>query len=251
MFQEFCSAFTTPRIGAILFSLIDDQLDKASTLSFEAEATAELRDAARNQVKDYFDTYSKGEVLVEQGQNITEEQLILLRLEHDAAVAELTFGDRARRALGILSLVGVLFALTASYVCRHEQRFTREPQRVAMICGLVVLALAVVRVLSAQTWNAELVPVAIVAMIVAIVYNPSFAMMVTFGLSLLTCMVLGADIAPLLCGDGRDRGRRAHTQRGAHSHQAHQGGSDRGTHLFPHDLGHRLMAISTARPDPQ
>ncbi len=35
VYQEFCSAFTTPRVGAILFSLIDDQLDKASTLSFE------------------------------------------------------------------------------------------------------------------------------------------------------------------------------------------------------------------------
>ena len=30
-----------------------------------------------------------------------------------------------------------------------------------MICGLVILALAVVRLLAVQTWNAELVPVAI------------------------------------------------------------------------------------------
>jgi putative nucleotidyltransferase with HDIG domain len=198
VYQEFCSAFTTPRVGAILFSLIDDQLDKAPTLAFEAAETARLREHARAQVLDRYDTYARGEVLVEQGQNITEEQLILLRLEHDAALQVLTVGDRARRALGILSLVSVLFALSASYVCRHEQRFTREPQRVAMICGLVVLALAIVRVLAAQTWNAELVPVAVVAMIVAIAYNPSFAMMVTFGLSLLTCMVLGAGIPHFL-----------------------------------------------------
>ena len=46
---------------------------------------------------------SRGEVLVEAGQTIGEEQLILLRLEHEAAMGELSFGDKARRALGILA----------------------------------------------------------------------------------------------------------------------------------------------------
>ena len=137
-------------------------------------------------------------MLVEQGQTIGEEQFILLRLEHDAALKALGFGDRARRALGILALVIALYVLTGYYVCRHESRFVRDPRRVAMICGLVVMAPAAVRLLSMQTWNAELVPVAIAAMIVAIAYNPSFAMMVTFALSLLTCVALGTDIAHFL-----------------------------------------------------
>ena len=79
-----------------------------------------------------------------------------------------------------------------------------------MVCGLVILALALVRLLAAQTWNAELVPVAIAAMIVAIAYNPSFAMMVTFG-------SVDPDLhrawdrdRPLPGADGRDGGGRAH-----------------------------------------
>ena len=60
-------------------------------------------------------------MLVEQGQTIGEEQLILLRLEHDAAIAALGFGDRVRGALGILALVAALFVLTGYYVCRHER----------------------------------------------------------------------------------------------------------------------------------
>ena len=36
---------------------------------------------------------------------------------------------------------------------------------------------------------------AIAAMILAIAYNPHFALMVTFGLSLLTCLALGSGIA--------------------------------------------------------
>ena len=48
--------------------------------------------------------------------------------------------------------------------------------------------MSVVRLLATQTWNAELVPVAIAAMILAIAYNPNFALMITFCLSVLTCL---------------------------------------------------------------
>jgi cyclic-di-AMP phosphodiesterase PgpH len=198
VYQEFCSAFTAPRIGQILFALIANQLDSTSTLSFEAEATAQLREAARNRMPEHFDTYTRGEVLVEEAQTIGEEQLILLRLEHEATVAALGFGDRARRIVGIFALVAALYFLAGAYVYRKERRFAGDPGRVAMICGLVILALAIVRILAAQTWNAEVVPVAIAGMIVAIAYNQGFAMVVTFGLSILTSIALGTEIPHFL-----------------------------------------------------
>jgi putative nucleotidyltransferase with HDIG domain len=198
VYQEFCSAFTSPRIGPVLFGLIANQLDTKATLSFEAEATARLREIARNGVPDHYDPYTRGEVLVEEGQTIGEEQLILLRLEHDAAVGALSFGDWARRGIGIFALVAALFYMAGRYACRHEPRFVRDSSRVAMICGLVILALAIVRILAAQAWNAEVVPVAVAGMIVAIAMNQGFAMMVTFGLSILTSIALGTEIPHFL-----------------------------------------------------
>ncbi len=198
VYQQFCSAFTSPRTGQILLGLIADQLDSVPTLKYEAEATARLREEARNRVPDHYDLYARGEVLVDQGQTIGEEQLILLRLEHDAALGELGFGDRARRIIGILALVAALYSLAGSYVYRREPGFARDPGRVAMICGLVILALAIVRILAAQTWNAEVVPVAVAGMIVAIAHSQSFAMMVTFGLSILTAIALGTEMPHFL-----------------------------------------------------
>ena len=99
--------------------------------------------------------------------------------------------------------------LTGYYVFWHEPRIAGDLRQIATVCGLVVLCLVVVRLLAIQTWNAEVVPVAIAAMILAIAYNPNFALMVTFGLSLLTCMALGTGIAALPGRDGRDRGGRA------------------------------------------
>ncbi len=196
--QEFRGAFPSPEVGQTLFSRIADKFDGTSTLTYQAEETAAAREAARQAVPDHYDTYSHGDVLVEQGDTIGEEQLILLRLEHERALANLSLGERVRRALGILALVIALFLLTGYYAVRHEIRFIRDPRRIALICGLVVLAPATVRLLNMQTWDAELVPIAIAAMIVAIAYNPNFALMVTFTISLLTCVALGTDLAHFL-----------------------------------------------------
>ena len=198
VYQEFCSVFTSPRVGQILFSLIASQLDNTPTLKYEADATAQLREVARKRVPDHYDNFAHGDVLVDLGQTISEEQLILLRLEHDESLAELGFGDWARRIVGIFALVAALYFLAGSYVYRRETRFAGDPGRVAMICGLVILALAVVRILAAQTWNAEVVPVAIAGMIVAIAYNQSFAMMITFGLAILTAIALGTEMPHFL-----------------------------------------------------
>jgi cyclic-di-AMP phosphodiesterase PgpH len=196
--QEFKSVFTTPQVGQILFDLVAGKLDTVATLTYEPDATAKLRDEARSRVHDVYDIYSRGDVLVEAGRRIGQEQLILLRLEHAAAMRELTFGDRAKRGLGILALVAGLYLLATLFVVRREPRFVEDYRRVAIICGLVIAALALIRLLGAQTWNAEIVPVAIVGMIVAIAYKPSFAMMVTFALSILTCITLGTQIPHFL-----------------------------------------------------
>jgi putative nucleotidyltransferase with HDIG domain len=198
VYREFVAAFTTPRIGETLFQLLSDRIDGRSTLSYEPEITAMLRDEARGRVLDHFDTYTKGDVLVEQGQSIGEEQLILLRMEHEAATLLLTIGDKARRALGVLALVASLFLLSGYYVYSHERRVALDLARIATICGLVLLCMSVVRLLASQTWNAELVPVAIAAMILAIAYNPNFALMATFCLSVLTCIMLGTGISHFL-----------------------------------------------------
>jgi putative nucleotidyltransferase with HDIG domain len=196
--HEFKSTFTTPRVGQMLFEMVAGKLESLSTLTYESETTASLRDAASSSVPDVYDTYKRGDVLVEAGQTVGEEQLILLRLEHEAAMKELTYGDIAQRALGILALVAALYFLAAAYIYRREPRFVENFRRVAMICGLVIAALLSIRLLAAQSWNAEIVPVAIVGMIVAIAYNPRFAMLVTFALSILTCITLGTQIPHFL-----------------------------------------------------
>ena len=91
-----------------------------------------------------------------------------------------------------------MFALIGYYTARHEPRIAADFGRIISICSLSVVALFVARLAAIQPWNAELAPVAIAAMILAIAYNPHFALMVTFGLSLLTSVAMNAGIGHFL-----------------------------------------------------
>ncbi len=196
--KEFVAAFTPSRVGETLFQLVAERLDGRPTLTFDPEETARLREQAREAVPEWFDTFREGEVLVDQGQPIAEEQLILLRMEHDAAIAELTLAEKLQRAVGILALVSALFILAGAYIARHERRIAADLGRIATLCALVVVCVGMVRLLANQAWNADLIPVAASAMILAIAYNPSFGLMATFCLSILTCMALGTGISHFL-----------------------------------------------------
>jgi len=193
-YKEFVATFGDPRVGPVLFQLIAEKLSGMPTLTYEEQYTTSLRESARNRVKDVYDTYHQGDVLVEQGQKIEEEQLILLRLEHETSNAALGFGGRIRRISSMVLLVGGLFALIGFYVVHHEPAVAREIRRVAALCGLMVCTIGLVRLLAMQQWDAELIPIAIASMIIAITYNPHFALMITFALCLLTCLALGTGI---------------------------------------------------------
>jgi len=195
--RAFAAAFD-PAVGPLLFRLVADKLAGTPTLTYEPLYTSRLREVARDRVKEIYDTYRRGDLLVEQDQPIGEEQHILLRVEHDRANADLPLTARVRRSGSMVLLVAALFALIGYYIHRNEPRVALDLRRVAALCGLVVVSIGLVRVLALQPWDAELIPLAIASMVLAIAYNPHFALMVTFGLCLLTSLSLGTGIGHFL-----------------------------------------------------
>ncbi len=195
---EFAKAFLGPRIGQRLFALVADKLAGTPTLKYEERITKQEREAAYNSVGEAFKDYHKGEVLVAQDERITEDHLSVLRLEHETANARLTVSNRLQRAGAVVVLVAALFAMIGYYVIRHEPRISANPRRVAVLCGLVVLTVGLARLLAVQPWDAELIPIALTAMILAIAYNPQLALMVTFALSLMISLALGAGLGHFL-----------------------------------------------------
>jgi len=196
--KEFIATFNPPAVGKELFELIADRLAGLPTLVYEESFTTKLRDQARASVTDIFDVFHRNELLVPQGQEITEEQLLLLWEEHKRSIAEQTWQDRLRRGGAVAVLAAAMFALIGYYIVRHESKIANDLGRITSICLLSVVALLVARLAAIQPWHAELAPIAIAAMILAIAYNPYFALIVTFGLSLLTSVAMTAGIGHFL-----------------------------------------------------
>ena len=196
--RDFVAAFNPPSLGKDLFNLIADRLAGLPTLSYEEGFTNQLREQARASVPDKYDTWRRNELLVPQGQEIGEDQLPLLKEEHAAALAARTWDQKVRRWVSVIVLSAAVFALIGFYIARHEPKIANDLGRVASICGLCVAALFVARLAAIQPWNAELTPIAIAAMILAIAYNPHFALMVTFGLTVLISVAMDAGIGHFL-----------------------------------------------------
>ncbi len=196
--KEFIATFNPPAVGKELFELIADRLAGLPTLVYEESFTTKLRDQARASVTDIFDVFHRNELLVPQGQEITEEQILLLWEEYKRSIAERTWQDRLRRGGAVVVLAAAMFALIGYYIVRHEPRIANDLGRITSICLLSVVALLVARLAAIQPWHAELAPIAIAAMILAIAYNPYFALIVTFGLSLLTSVAMNAGIGHFL-----------------------------------------------------
>jgi putative nucleotidyltransferase with HDIG domain len=196
--QEFLKAFSNSQLGTRLLGLVSGRLAGTPTLTFDERGTAAARKIARDSVRDVYDFYERGDLLVEQDQALTEDHLVLLKREHQVANASLSPGALLRRAASVVVLVGALFALIGYYVHRHEPRIAGSLSSIVTLCVLVVAAMAIARALALQPWDAELIPVALTAMILAIAYNPHFALMVAFALSLMTSLALGAGLSHFL-----------------------------------------------------
>ncbi len=196
--QGFIRAFTGADLGKTLFGLVADKLASTPTLKFDEKQTKIERETAYNSVAEAFRDYEKGDVLVDQDERISEDHLAVLRLEHQAANTHRSIPDRLRRLLGVFLLVASLFVIAGFTLTRTAPDLADSTKRLFVLLLLVMITLAIAQVLAIQPWDAELIPVALAGMILAIAYTPEFALLATFGMALLTSVALGSGLSHFL-----------------------------------------------------
>ncbi|GIW89012.1 MAG: 7TM receptor with intracellular metal dependent phosphohydrolase [Isosphaeraceae bacterium] len=196
--QTFARAFSNTTLGQGLFRLVAEKLVGTPTLQFNDRQTRLEREAAYNSVAEAYRDYIKGEVLVDQDERITDDHLAVLRLEHEAANSARPLAQRVQRLLAVLVLVASLYALAGYTLVRTAPELANSTPRLGVLLAVVVATLAIARLLAIQPWDAELIPVALAGMILAIAYTPELALMVTFGVALLTSVALGAGLGHFL-----------------------------------------------------
>src|SRR5206468_2653065 len=142
-------------------------------------------------VQPVVEKYPAGVPLVQRGAPITIAQLALLQAEHRAFLHSLRGSDHARRGAALFLVMSLLAGLVVLYSVRFQQALAQSLVKVAGVCALVVLTLAAGLLLSGPPWHAVLVPLTLAALILAIAYNPQFALLMSFSLSLAMTVALG------------------------------------------------------------
>lgn len=204
-----CSPPLSYRVGEILprdlrvrvaFAIVNQPQTEQRREEAAAQAGNDplAREAARRAVQSVLEPCPEGMPLVQRGKPITERQLALIQEEHRAYLRSLSTGDHARRGVALFLVVSLLAALVILYVGRFQTGLAQSTPKVLGVCALVVVTLVLGLVLSRPPWNAVLIPLTVTAMIFTIAYNPQFALLMSFSLSLVMNVALGSELSDLL-----------------------------------------------------
>ncbi|HMF18331.1 MAG TPA: HDIG domain-containing protein [Gemmataceae bacterium] len=142
--------------------------------------------------------YPRGMVLVPRGRPIVGRQLGLLKQEHLAYERSMRGVDHWQRGLALFLIFSLLAALVVLYVARFQVGLAQSLPTIAGVCTLVLVTLVLAMFLSAPPWHACFIPLTMTAMVLTIVYNPQFALLMSFSLSLAVTVALGKDLMVLL-----------------------------------------------------
>jgi putative nucleotidyltransferase with HDIG domain len=182
-------------------------LQNIPTLQFDQAATTEARAAARDAVVPQKQQFIRGDLLVQPGEVIDEVRLNLLWDEYAAAEQRVILPERLMRVGVMFLLMAVLAIVNGYYITHNEPRLRNSLARLSVYLVAVIVAAALARSLSYFSWPVEVIPLLVVAMLLAVAYNQVLATMTalticvivtlsaTFDLSMFIVMISSAAMA--------------------------------------------------------
>jgi len=172
-----------------VFAWVEPKL--SGSLDIDLEATQQARSEARDRTPQQFVRYAAGDMLAAPGEAVREEEMALLRNEHDEYIRRQDSRQRAGRALAMLGLFVAMFTLAGFYIHMHHREVLDDLGHVATLIGLAVVTTCLCLLASGDAWRAEIVPLLVFAMTVAIAYDEDLALLLAAEVALVVVVGLG------------------------------------------------------------
>ncbi len=164
------------------------------TLSVNDSLTKQNMDEAEKAVSKVLTRYSAGQTLAKAGQALNKDQIHLLGLEYAAAMAHRHTGRIGQMAVRSIAVTGLVFAalvLCGIYMRYRQRGPLASLTRLLVLLSLAITAVALARWLSADPWHAELVPVLLFGMTMAIVYRQALALLLSGVVAIVVVLAIG------------------------------------------------------------
>ena len=156
------------------------------------------QETARFVERPVVEKYPRGTILAQRGLPLSSRQLDLLREEHESYVMSLSPAEDWGRGCALFLIFAMQTGLVVLYVVRFHPGLANNLPMITGVCILLFLTVWSSLLLSPAPWHAVLLPLTVTAMIIALAYNPQFALLMSFSLALTLSVVLGTGVEQIL-----------------------------------------------------
>nr|NIL96488.1 HDIG domain-containing protein [Planctomycetales bacterium]NIM08257.1 HDIG domain-containing protein [Planctomycetales bacterium]NIN07750.1 HDIG domain-containing protein [Planctomycetales bacterium]NIN76870.1 HDIG domain-containing protein [Planctomycetales bacterium]NIO34069.1 HDIG domain-containing protein [Planctomycetales bacterium] len=182
------------RLADLAYRWLEERLP--TTLQLDKQRTLAVQDQAAEGVnpRDHDKIYRAGEdLLAAAGQPLEEAALKRLRLENTALVAGLRPIDHIRRFAAVMGMYLAVYTLCGLFIFFRFPLLLADTRRFVSLLILALITVAASAVLS--QWKAELIPLLLFGMTVAIAYNQEVALLLSAAVALVIVLSVGHGLA--------------------------------------------------------
>ncbi len=185
-------------VATRVFAWLRPQLP--TTLKLNLEDTREEQDKAVAAVKPRTKVFPPGSILAHATKVddpttrtvLGDREIELIDLEYKAELARQSLTSKVARSIATFGMYVALYVLCGFYIYHREPRITSELSRLATLLALVVVTVTLMVITS--EWRAELIPLMLFGMALAIAYQQEIALLLTAAVTLIIAKGLGHDL---------------------------------------------------------
>jgi putative nucleotidyltransferase with HDIG domain len=195
--NEFKAANFTPTQTEILAELTGNWIRKQGlpkTLSPNSELSKQEIEKVINATQ-AFDEFNRGKLLALGSKAIDSLEMELLRREHEAYLAKLPMTQRISHSLASFGMYVALFVLCGFYIYHRKPAVIADLRRFSTLLAVAVATIILCWFTSADQWRAEIVPLLLFGMTVAIAYDKELALLLAASVSLVVAFSLEQGLA--------------------------------------------------------
>jgi putative nucleotidyltransferase with HDIG domain len=174
-------------LGKLVFHWLKPRL--VETLKIDEAATREAAEAIKQlpPVKQIF--YPDETMLANAGEPLTTAKVELLREEYAARIAQLTLSQRLSYSVATLGMYAAIFTLCGAYLYHNHRHLLTSLRRFSTLLGLFVAAIVICFI--ADDWRAEVIPLLLFSMTVAIAYKRELALLLAACVAIIVTISAG------------------------------------------------------------
>ena len=221
---------TDPKfVAQRLFEWLRPQLPE--TLSWDKTRSVQGAEAAAREVATQMKIFAHGDPL-ESDRNaidsdsrviranvpLNEDDIKILRAEHDTQVAESTVSEKLLRSIFFFGLYAGTFLLISQYLFFRDLELLNDFRQFSILLGLIFTTLTIAWVVTIHTeWRAEIIPITMFSITIAIAYHIELALLLGalvslaftishgFGMSEFVILAAASSSSALMCRKIRSR----------------------------------------------